>query len=259
MIKTNYHTHTYLCKHAEGLPEDYIKKAIELGYTEIGISDHGPLFKPWQRRMTMDEFHNIYLKNLNESIDKYSNKIKIYKGLELEYFPIFIKHYQELLKYVDYLILGQHAVLIDGKEFDIYKPMTVDKIKAYTKTVVEAIKTKMFRILAHPDIYCFSYRNWDDTCIEAAHKIIKSAIENDCLLEINANGARRGEILTADGDKTWIYPRLEFWRIVQTYPQAKVIINDDAHYLRHLNDEATKKVYDFAKNLNLNIVEKLFY
>lgn len=258
MIKTNYHTHTYLCKHAEGLPEDYIKKAIELGYTEIGISDHGPLFKPWQRRMTMDEFRNIYLKNLNESIEKYHDKIKIYKGLEMEYFPSFTKHYYDLLKHLDYLVLGQHAIIIEGKELDIYKNMTAAKIEAYTEAVIEAMETKMFRILAHPDIYCFSYRTWDNVCIDAVHKIIKSAIKNDCLLEINANGARRGEILTQEGETTWIYPRLEFWRTVKMYPEAKVIINDDAHYLRHLNDEATRKVYAFAKELNLNVVEKLF-
>ena len=39
MIKTNYHSHTYLCRHAQGIPEDYIK-SIALGYEEIGISCH---------------------------------------------------------------------------------------------------------------------------------------------------------------------------------------------------------------------------
>lgn len=258
MIKTNYHTHTYLCKHAEGLPEDYIKKAIELAYTEIGISDHGPIFKPWQRRMTMDEFHNIYLKNLDESIIKYKNHIKIYKGLEMEYFANFKEHYQDLLKYLDYLILGQHAVIYQGKEVDIYHKKTADIIKIYSQTVIEAMETKLFRILAHPDLFCFNYPIWDDVCTTESHKIIQSAIKNDCLLEINANGARRGEIINQDNESTWIYPRLEFWRIVSTYPEAKVIINDDAHYLRHLHDEHTKKVYQFARDLNLNIVDKIF-
>ena len=42
-IKDNFHTHIYLCKHATGNAEDYIKRAIELNYESIGISDHGPL------------------------------------------------------------------------------------------------------------------------------------------------------------------------------------------------------------------------
>ncbi|MCK9537114.1 MAG: PHP domain-containing protein, partial [Bacilli bacterium] len=47
MIKTNHHTHCYLCQHAQGLPSDYIKLSLAAGYQEIGISDHGPLFKQW--------------------------------------------------------------------------------------------------------------------------------------------------------------------------------------------------------------------
>ena len=43
MLKANYHTHTKLCNHAVGMPEDYIKKAIELGFDELGMSDHAPV------------------------------------------------------------------------------------------------------------------------------------------------------------------------------------------------------------------------
>ncbi|HOA64173.1 MAG TPA: PHP domain-containing protein, partial [Bacilli bacterium] len=85
MITSNYHTHTYLCRHAQGKPEDYIKRAIEVGYKEIGISDHGPIFSNSLKRMSLDEFHQIYLKELNEAIEKYQYQITIYKGLEVEY------------------------------------------------------------------------------------------------------------------------------------------------------------------------------
>ncbi len=40
--KFNYHTHTYLCGHAYGEIEEYIKNAIEGGITELGFSDHMP-------------------------------------------------------------------------------------------------------------------------------------------------------------------------------------------------------------------------
>ena len=35
-----YHTHTSRCGHAYGSDEDYVLKAIELGYKELGFSDH---------------------------------------------------------------------------------------------------------------------------------------------------------------------------------------------------------------------------
>ncbi|MDD5293042.1 MAG: PHP domain-containing protein [Candidatus Izemoplasmatales bacterium] len=41
-MKNNYHTHMYLCRHAVGSVEDYVEKAIELGFTSLGMSDHAP-------------------------------------------------------------------------------------------------------------------------------------------------------------------------------------------------------------------------
>ena len=70
-ILANYHTHMYLCRHAEGHVEDYVKKAVESGYEEIGISDHIVWPEDWKkelhaRRMTTEEFHNVYLAEINE-------------------------------------------------------------------------------------------------------------------------------------------------------------------------------------------------
>ena len=76
-MKTNYHTHHYLCKHATGSVEDYVKEAIKEGFCEIGISDHGPINAEAFPRMSMDEFNNIYLAELEEAIIKYQDKIKI--------------------------------------------------------------------------------------------------------------------------------------------------------------------------------------
>ena len=52
-MKANYHTHLSLCGHAVGMSEDYVKVAIEAGYEELGMSDHGPI-KP--EFMTKEEF-----------------------------------------------------------------------------------------------------------------------------------------------------------------------------------------------------------
>ena len=43
MIMIDYHVHTYLCRHAEGDPQDYVNAAVEKGLKEIGIADHFPL------------------------------------------------------------------------------------------------------------------------------------------------------------------------------------------------------------------------
>ena len=37
MKKTNYHTHTYRCGHANGNEEDMIQAAIDMGIEELGM------------------------------------------------------------------------------------------------------------------------------------------------------------------------------------------------------------------------------
>ena len=41
-MKTNYHTHTYRCKHAMGNDEHIVKRAIDAGIDILGFSDHNP-------------------------------------------------------------------------------------------------------------------------------------------------------------------------------------------------------------------------
>ena len=97
------------------------------------------------------------------------------------------------------------------------------------------------------------YQKWDFSAKNAAKKIIECAIKNNVLLEINANGIRKGLIKYSDETECYRYPFLEFWRLVGEYEKAKVIVSDDSHDIKHLNDEATIKAYEIAKQFNLNI------
>ena len=65
-MKINYHTHHYLCTHAIGNVKEYIEEAIKNEFVEIGISDHGPINAEAFKRMTYEEFTNIYLKELHK-------------------------------------------------------------------------------------------------------------------------------------------------------------------------------------------------
>ena len=84
-MKTNFHTHNYRCGHAIGNVEDYVKVAINEGYSELGISDHSPVPDYYQDRMKIEELGE-YLLEIEEAQKKYGDKIKIYKSLEIEYF-----------------------------------------------------------------------------------------------------------------------------------------------------------------------------
>ena len=44
----DYHIHTQFCRHADGEPREYVERAIALGMTEMGFSDHLPFLAGWR-------------------------------------------------------------------------------------------------------------------------------------------------------------------------------------------------------------------
>src|SRR5664280_2408576 len=60
-LPADYHMHTPLCRHATGEPGEYAARAVVVGLTEIGFSDHSPMrrddFDDWRMRFDqLDEY-----------------------------------------------------------------------------------------------------------------------------------------------------------------------------------------------------------
>ena len=108
MKKTNYHTHTKRCMHAEGTEADYVKAALDAGLDVLGFSDHGPFpdnrFDSRMPYADLDEYLAC-MDALRPTVP-----FPILKGLEIEYCPDSRDYYSFLLKEkkLDYLLLGQH-------------------------------------------------------------------------------------------------------------------------------------------------------
>ena len=275
-ILANYHTHMYLCRHAEGHVEDYVKKAVESGYEEIGISDHIVWPDDWKkelhaRRMTTEEFHNVYLAEINECKKKYNGEINVLTSLETEYLPFLKDIIDELKPFCDYLVLGQHWYMRKGYPMSVYADFSYnyptciiskDDVKLYSDSVCEALNTKLFKVLAHPEIIMIGYPKWDSYIEAEMRKIIESAIENNVYLEFNANGLRRGPKPTNgfsyEYNDLYMYPRIEFWKLVcEEYKYDKVLINDDCHSMKDLCDEYTKKAYQLLIDNNWKFSRKI--
>ena len=258
MMKTNYHTHHYLCGHAEGNVEEYVLKALEEGFSEIGISDHGPINALAFPRMTKDEFYNIYLKEINEAIAKYGKKIKIYKALEIEFIEDDIEYYRELLNSVDYLVLGPHYYegYRDINDYSTYAVNTHERLERYTRLIESALDTKLFKILAHPELFMHGYKELDSFGKKCVKRIVDAVIRNDVLIEFNAGGIRSNKNFDEVGNPLYRVPNHEFWKIVEK-TDAKVIINSDCHKPEELNDQAFQKASELARTYCLNIVNMI--
>ena len=130
--------------------------------------------------------------------------------------------------------------------------ISTEEYISYANCVVEAMKTGMYKYIAHPDLIMMSPFPVDDNVRKALDIIIDCVVKNDYIVEYNVNGLRRGQREYREGPR-YPYPYNPFWEeIAKT--RAKVIIGADCHSPRLLNDSYVKMAEDDVKRLNLNII-----
>lgn len=271
MIKNNYHTHVSYCNHAVGCVEDYVKKAIELGFEEIGMTDHAPILesfmtaeeykKNWcEQNMKMDIVPQ-YLRDIDEARKKYGHRIKILSGFESEFLPARASFYQSLKNQVDYLNLGVHYFEFKGKVYNSYEEVSYQTLEGYTMAAVAGMKSGLFNTLVHPDLFMFHYkdingsRRFDEYCIEAARKICEAAEKYEVYLEVNAGGLKNS--ITYGNSQDWLYPYRAFWEIVREYPNIRILIGADAHHPDDLANANVEAVCRFCDELGLSVCSKM--
>lgn len=257
---SNYHSHTYLCGHAGGEPIDYVKEAVKHNFKEIGISEHAPMANLRNKNSRLkEEDYQTYHKLLDEAKEfATKNNINFYKGMEIEYFP-HIKVYDSYLKEVDYLILGQHYIIKDGKYKSTFGLSSLEDVKIYAKTVVKGLKSNYFNMLCHPDLCFFNIESPTNEMYEELRDVIKTAKELNIPLELNANGIRRSKYEDNNPSLDYSkfkYPREKFFEMAKE-EGAEVIITGDSHSVDALNDWAIKEAYKFSSKLDLKLINRL--
>ena len=254
----NYHTHTVRCGHAVGRDEAYVRAAIKAGYRILGFSDHAP-YKgmPLPRsRMAWEELDD-YIDSLTALKEKYKDQIEIHIGLETEYYPDHHEEKQELLEKVEYLILGQHSVLPTG-EGTYFRFNSDEQLLVYAENICKGLETGLYTYLAHPDVYVYNQKSFDETCQKVARMIIEKAAETDTPVEINVHGVVRGKHPFPGRSKQYWYPHKDFWRIAAEYP-IRCIFGIDAHDPRSLLElDNVKKAKEELADLGLNFIEEPF-
>ncbi len=222
LLEANYHTHTWRCRHAEGLERDYVEKAIEGGMKVLGFSDHTPYPFPGNYksgfRMDVAQLEE-YVATIENIRDEYRGDIDIKIGLEVEYYPAYFERLTELTdRYpIEYFILGQHYL---GNEIgDSYSGMpspSVSRLHRYVMQVKEAMETGRFAYVAHPDLIYFI--GSDEDYDREMRYLCTCARDLDVPLEINFLGLYEGRS----------YPNQLFWEIAGEVGN-KVIFGCDAH------------------------------
>lgn len=224
----DYHMHTHLCGHAEGLPEDYVKHAISLGLAEIGFSDHAPLFSHRDPTITMD-FKDLPLyQSMIEGVKRrYQKEISIKIGIETDFLPDYQEQTRALMQeyLYDYVIGSVH--FLQGWGFDNptelkeWQHHDIDLVyELFYEHLRMSAQSKIFDIIGHADLVKkFGHRpksNLRDEIVKTAEVFHETGI----VIEINTAGLRK--------PVKEIYPSLE---VLSIYCQHKVPITfgSDAH------------------------------
>lgn len=253
----NYHTHTSRCNHAFGEDEQYVLRAIEAGYEEIGFSDHSPWpFKNGfvsDMRMTVNELDG-YVESIRALREKYKDKIRIKIGLECEYFREYIPWLKKTVEdyELDYLILGHH--FSPNEQYGVYNGFITSphEVETYKNDVLDAIDSNMFSYIAHPDLFMRGYPKFDSACEKASREIIAKSNETGIPLEYNLLGIAHGKAAGKVG-----YPHPEFWRLAGEM-NATAVIGIDAHEPQaYLNTQLHKQAEQFLENLKVNLTDKI--
>lgn len=198
-LPADYHMHTPLCHHAVGEPVEYARRAVELGLTEIGFSDHSP--------MRRDDFDNWRMRF--DQLDEYVAKVRLAQkefpqliirlALEVDYLP----GHEEWIRGLaarhpwDYFIGSVHYV---SDSWDIDNPAklsewnkrdTFEVWKIYFERLTLAVESKLFEIIGHVDLpKKFGHRPTRD-CTPLYETFLAAAAKSGCAIELNTAGLRK--------------------------------------------------------------------
>ena len=256
---SNYHTHTALCKHAEGMPVDYAREAVAHGFQVLGFSDHCP--QPddlWNTvRMDFDQM-DTYFASIEEARATYP-QLEIHAGFECEFrkdLGDFIPETFLRPGRAEYLLLALHSYLdADGQWQDSWHLHTAEGLLGYARHAVEALESGWFAAFAHPDVFAHGGCAWDGAAIEASRMILQAAQECRIPLELNCNGFHRKLIRDERGLVRRPYPYLPFWALAADY-DVQVYVGADAHrpeFLHTTNEDCLA----IAHYYGLQVIDRL--
>ena len=248
-VVSNFHTHNYLCGHAYGTVIDYVRVAIEHNYKVLGVSDHFSSHRSTDLAyMRFDKLQQEYLPQFDEAKALYGDKIDILKGVEVAYYDGDDKYYERLKNCLDYVVMGQHGYTLNGR----YKNSFFDgndeqNVVAYCKHSIQGLKTGLFTVFAHPDVIFYSNPTLTDGMRRAFDEMIKVAVDCGVIVELNSNGIRNAN---------FTYPT-DLLVDCCKKSNATVVVSADCHSPTELYDEYVVKLYAYAKQHGLKLIDDI--
>lgn len=245
MITVDSHTHTYYSSDSNTPIISMVDRAIELGLTDICITDHMDYHFPKQYKHTFTFDAAAYVNEIQQIQKKYHDTINIRLGVEA---GLKLNALDEITRLTasfpfDYVIGSIHIVHeMDPYYTQYWESFATEKkgFEAYFETMYECIRQfDNFDSLGHLDYIVryspskykqYSYSAFSDYI----DSILKVLLEKDKALEINTAGFKTGPMPN---------PHMDIVRRFLELGGEKVTIGSDGHvpeYIAYRFDDLTE-------------------
>ncbi len=242
----DYHIHTKASSDATGSMKDYIEEARKRDIDEIGFSDHILFQCERNQNDKPPDFMENYVQRFLEI--KETSRIPIRLGAEIDFFPDKVGEIREFIQRYpfDYVIGAVHYIgnwLVDSRsQMHEYLKRDITQVyEEYFKIVGELCKSRLFDVLAHPDlIKTFGHKPSCDTS-GLFDETARAISDSNMCIEVNTSGLIR--------PCAEIYPSKQFLKVLNNY-RAPITLGSDAH-----------KPYDVGRSFDraIKLVRKAGY
>lgn len=254
--KFNYHTHTKRCGHAIGEDEEYIKAAIQAGFTTLGFSEHLG-YDGWDDAHERIPYLEIqeYLATMNAFKQKYQDQINLRVGFEFEYFEEDEAYLKQIKHSCDYMINGQHAISRKPEHY-VHDVCSDEDVLIYANQIIQAMESGLTDYLAHPDYFMLGRTEFSPACASAIDQIAACAKKHNIPIECNLKGMKYGKQMYPYGER-YIYPHREAYEIIAKHG-CELVFGYDAHNPSvFLDDTQLTQAEEVLTGLNLHFLTDL--
>ena len=246
MNLTNYHSHCSYCD-GKAPAEEFVKSAVQAGFTAYGISSHAPLaFMPsWT--LAQEEVP-MYLREVEFLKKQYKEQIELYVGMEIDYLKDYQHPADDYFRQLplDYRIGSVHLLRTDqGNVVDIdtheepFKLLTEQYFQGNVRKVVEGYYEASFELverggfdfIGHVDKiarnaeFCVPGITTSSWYQQLREDLFKQIAQKGIIIEINTK---------AYLNKGFFYPNQQHFAMIKRF-NIPVVVNSDAHQPEKIN------------------------
>lgn len=254
----DYHMHTTFSDDAVMDPEEGVVTAINRGFKEIAITDHGE-FNVWRPGDTFqDDIFDIdeYMSVIGGLKEKYKDRIDIKIGLEV---GLQKEEKERIDKFVkendfDFVIGSSHTVnKIDLYFKKLYEGQNKEKAyEQYFNEVLEIVKVvDSYNVYGHLDLVTrYALGQYDDVALtniemDMVREILKEIIHKGRGIEVNTSGFRYG--------LNTLNPNVDILKLYRELGGEIITVGSDAHSKEHIGYKVSE-TYDLLRNLGYKYI-----